>query len=95
MKEYFIVCMNGEQISPSFNTSEEASDWAINAGYDVADDRISIENVWDEKWEVVKQDDGYFTLFLNQEQYCDEDGNPIRYKTYQEANTVCEQLNED
>ena len=47
MKEYFIVCMNGEQISPSFNTSEEASDWAINAGYDVADDRISISNIWE------------------------------------------------
>lgn len=95
MKEYFALCKNGIQISPSFNTSKEASDWGIKRGYDTADDAISIESVWDEKWEVVKQDNGYFTLFLNQEQYCDEDGNPIRYKTYQEANTICEQLNDD
>lgn len=95
MKQYFGVCKNGAQISPSFNTSKEASDWAIKRRYDVNDDTISIESVWDEKWEVVKQDGGYFTLFLGQEQYADEDGNPIRYKTYQEANTVCEQLNDD
>lgn len=47
MKEYFIVCMNGEQISPIFNTNKEASNWAINAGYDVADDRISISTIWE------------------------------------------------
>ena len=56
MKEYFAVCKNGAEISPSFNTSEEASAWALSRGYDVADDTISINSVWDEKWEVVKQD---------------------------------------
>ena len=95
MKEYFVVCKNGAEISPSFNTSEEASAWALSRGYDVADDTIFINSVWDEKWEVVKQDAGYFTLFLGQEQYCNEDGNPIRFNTYQEANTICEELNDN
>ena len=42
MKEYFVVCKNGAEISPSFNTSEEASAWALSRGYDVADDTLSI-----------------------------------------------------
>ena len=27
--------------------------------------------------------------------YTDEDGNPIRFNTYQEANTICEELNDN
>lgn len=34
---------------------------------------------------IVKQDNGCFTIFDGMEQHCDEDGNPIRYNTYEEA----------
>lgn len=47
MKERFALHKNGVQISPSFDTSEEVSDLGIKHGYDVADDSISIESVWE------------------------------------------------
>lgn len=48
-------------------------------------------------YEVVRQKDedrDYFTIFIGQEQYCDEDGNPIRYDNYEEAKAECDKLNE-
>ena len=47
MKKCFAIFLNGEQISPSFKTSEEASRWGIER-YDVADDRVSIGVVYEE-----------------------------------------------
>lgn len=46
-----------------------------------------------EKYEVVRQDCGYFTIFKGQEQYCDDDGNPMCYGCYWEAQEVCDELN--
>lgn len=46
-----------------------------------------------EKYEVVRQDCGHFTIFKGQEQYCDDDGNPMRYGCYWEAKEVCDELN--
>lgn len=46
-----------------------------------------------EKYEVVRQDCGYFTIFKGQEQYCDDDGNPMCYGCYWEAKEVCDELN--
>ena len=48
-------------------------------------------------YEVVRQhteDGNYFTIFQNQSQYCDDDGNPIRYETYEDAISQCNKLNE-
>lgn len=45
---------------------------------------------------VVKQfgtDGNYYTLFSDDDQYCDEDGNPIRYDNYDEAKRDCDELN--
>lgn len=46
-------------------------------------------------YEVVKQaDKGYYTIFLfDTEQYCDKDGTPIIYETYEEAQEDCDELN--
>lgn len=40
------------------------------------------------------EDGNYFTIFQNQSQYCDDDGNPIRYETYEDAMDQCNKLNE-
>lgn len=47
MVECFAIFLNGEQISPSFKTGNEASRWGAER-YDVADDRISIGVVYEE-----------------------------------------------
>lgn len=50
-------------------------------------------------YEVVRQhneDSDYFTIFnTNQEQYCDEDGNPIRYDNFEDAKSECDILNNE
>ena len=47
MVERFAIFLNGEQISPSFETGDEASRWGAER-YDVADDRVSIGVVYEE-----------------------------------------------
>ena len=49
-------------------------------------------------YEVVRQhneDSDYFTIFNGQEQYCDEDGNPIRYDNFEDAKSECDILNNE
>ena len=46
-----------------------------------------------EKWEVVRQDSGWFTIFKGQEQYCDVVGDPMRYGCYWKAKEACDELN--
>lgn len=46
-----------------------------------------------QKWEVVRQDSDWFTIFKGQEQYCDIFGNPMCYGCYWEAKEVCDELN--
>lgn len=48
-----------------------------------------------EKWEVVRQDSGWFTIFKGQEQYCDDYGDPMRYECYWKAKGVCDELNDE
>lgn len=47
MTKYFAIFLNGEQISPSFKTEDEASRWGIER-YDVADDRITVDVVYED-----------------------------------------------
>jgi hypothetical protein len=50
-----------------------------------------------EVYQIVRQKDedrDYFTIFNSNEQYCDEDGNPIRYANYNDAKFECDMLNE-
>lgn len=42
MEKRFAIFLNGEQISPSFETEAEASSWGSER-YDVADDRITVD----------------------------------------------------
>lgn len=47
-----------------------------------------------EKWEVVRQDSGWFTIFKGQEQCCNNYGMPMRYGCYWKAKEVCDKLNQ-
>lgn len=47
MTKCFAIFLNGEQISPSFKTEDEASRWGIER-YDVADDRITVDVVYED-----------------------------------------------
>ena len=55
MTERFAIFLNGEQISPSFKTNDEASRWGAER-YDVADDRVSIGVVYEETDDEQKND---------------------------------------
>lgn len=49
-------------------------------------------------YEVVRQrneDSDYFTIFNGQEQYCDDDGNPIHYDNFEDAKSECDILNNE
>lgn len=50
MVERYAIFLNGEQISPSFKTGDEASRWGAER-YDVADDRVSIGVVYEDEVE--------------------------------------------
>lgn len=52
MVERYAIFLNGEQISPSFKTGDEASRWGAER-YDVADDRVSIGVVYEDDIEHV------------------------------------------
>lgn len=47
MKKCFAIFLNGEQISPSFKTEDEASRWGVER-YDAADDRITVDVVYED-----------------------------------------------
>lgn len=50
------------------------------------------------QFEVVRQKNGYrdyYTIFSGMDEYCDDDGNPIEYDTYEEAKEDCDLLNEE
>lgn len=55
MVERYAIFLNGEQISPSFKTGDEASRWGAER-YDVADDRVSIGVVYEETDDEQKND---------------------------------------
>lgn len=47
-------------------------------------------------YEPVKQaDKGYWTIFIGVSQLCDDDGNPVRYSTYEKAEKACKELNKE
>lgn len=47
-------------------------------------------------YEIVKQKDkGYYTIFNGNDQLCDADGNPIRFKDIKKANKCLEDILED
>lgn len=49
----------------------------------------------DNVYEVVKQKDkGYYTIFKGVDQYCDDDGTPIVFDDIEDAQAVCDNLNE-
>lgn len=47
MIKCFAIFLNGEQISPSFKTEDEASRWG-NERYDFDDDRITVDVVYED-----------------------------------------------
>lgn len=47
MTKRFAIFLNGEQISPSFETEDEASSWGSER-YDVDDDRITVDIVYED-----------------------------------------------
>ena len=50
-------------------------------------------------YQIVRQHNGdkdYYTIFdLDDKQYCDDDGNPIRYDSYDDAKFECDMLNDE
>lgn len=48
-----------------------------------------------EEYEIVRQRGDYYTVSKGQKQYCDNDGNPVRYECQRDAQSKCWELNQE